>query len=55
MSSPRPRDPRAPRISPGEIEQRISSILAEDCANLAEEIDQLNRAHSILHEALREA
>ena len=50
--APIPRDPRAPKVSAGEVTERVESILAEPTDGLAAEVDALTRAHAVLHEAL---
>ena len=54
MPAPKPHDPRAPRVTPDEVDQRVADILREDADELEAEKDQLERAHAVLHDALQE-
>lgn len=54
MSVPLPQDPRRTRVSPADVEKQLNAILGENPASLAEETDQLERAHAVLHEALQD-
>ena len=49
----KPHDFRAVK-EPEEVDSEISTILGEDAPTLAEEVDQLDRAHSVLRNALQE-
>ena len=49
---PIPRDPRGVHTSPEEVSQRSAEILDEPADTLAEEADQLHRAHAVLNHAL---
>ncbi|WP_291313518.1 hypothetical protein [Corynebacterium sp. UBA2622] len=53
MGAPVPHDPRAPRIDGDTLSAQIRDILAEPSGSLREELDQLTRAHVVLHEALQ--
>lgn len=52
--TPIPRDPRAVRVTAGEVSDRIAAILAEPASDLAAEADALARAHAVLREALND-
>ncbi|WKS68192.1 hypothetical protein NLL38_07555 [Corynebacterium accolens] len=49
----KPHDFRAVK-EPEAVDSEISIILGEDAPSLAEEVDQLDRAHSVLRNALQE-
>lgn len=49
----KPHDFRAVK-EPEAVDSEISTILGEDTPSLAEEVDQLDRAHSVLRNALQE-
>ncbi|QYH19781.1 hypothetical protein JKI95_01035 [Corynebacterium aquatimens] len=56
MSAPKPGDPRAPRFSTedlADLQTRYEAILAAPADTLAEEADQLSRAHALLANALQ--
>lgn len=50
---PKPRDPRRPQLTAEEITQQVELILGETVGSLEEEVDQLTRAHAVLHAALQ--
>lgn len=54
MPAPKPRDPRAPRVSAEDLTRSVEAILAEPAEDLAAEADQLSRAHAVLHDALQD-
>lgn len=54
MPAPKPRDPRAPRVSAEDLTRAVEAILAEPVEDLAAEADQLSRAHAVLHDALQD-
>lgn len=54
MAVPIPRDPRSPRITPEDVDRRITEILDEPAETLAEQADRLSRAHTVLSEALND-
>lgn len=41
-------------MSPGDVEKQLAEILGEQAADLAEETEQLTRAHAVLHRALQD-
>lgn len=45
---------RAAAWGPGDVDEQVAEILAETPADLAEETDQLTRAHAVLHRALQD-
>lgn len=49
----KPHDFRAVK-EPAEIDAEVAEILGEDAADLAAEVDQLDRAHNVLRDALQE-
>ncbi len=49
----KPHDFRAVK-GPAEIDAEVAEILGEDAADLAAEVDQLDRAHNVLRDALQE-
>ena len=51
---PVPHDPRAPRVSPEELSRRVEEALGAEAATLREELEQLNRAHDLLNDALQD-
>jgi len=51
--APTPRDPRQPRVDGGAVTQQVREILDEPASTLREELDQLTRAHDVLHGALQ--
>ncbi len=53
MTAPKPHDPRRPGVTPAEVDQRVSQILGEPAASLADEAEQLEAAHDVLHQALQ--
>lgn len=53
MAAPKPHDPRTPRVSVEELREQFNGMLAEPAETLAEEVAQLTRAHSLLHDALQ--
>lgn len=54
MTSPKPYDPRLPRVSPADVEKRLAQVLDGPAGSLAEETAQLERAHEVLHDALQD-
>lgn len=42
------------RPQPGDVEKQLATILSETTTTLAEEADQLTRAHAVLHRALQQ-
>lgn len=54
MTTPRPHDPRLPRVSPADVEKRLAEVLDQPAGTLAEEAAQLERAHEVLHDALQD-
>ncbi|WP_181896860.1 hypothetical protein [Corynebacterium senegalense] len=54
MSVPVPHDPRAPRVSPEELSRRVEETLGTEEPTLREELEQLNRAHDLLNDALQD-
>lgn len=53
MAAPKPHDPRTPHVSVEELREQFNGMLAEPAETLAEEVAQLTRAHSLLHDALQ--
>ncbi|MDO5454396.1 MAG: hypothetical protein Q4F37_05330 [Corynebacterium sp.] len=53
MSSPKPRDPHRPQITPADVDAELSGVLATPAADLAAETAQLEAAHDVLHRALQ--
>lgn len=53
MAAPKPHDPRTPHVSVEELREQFNGVLAEPAETLAEEVAQLTRAHSLLHDALQ--
>ncbi|MDU0477624.1 hypothetical protein QVA66_00020 [Staphylococcus chromogenes] len=53
MTAPKPHDPRALRVTPEEVERQVTEILGESPSTLAEEAEQLARAHDVVHNALQ--
>lgn len=49
----KPHDFRAIK-EPAAIDIEVAEILGEDATNLAAEVDQLDRAHNVLRDALQE-
>ena len=49
-----PHDPRAPRVSPEELSRRVEETLGTEEPTLREELEQLNRAHDLLNDALQD-
>ncbi|WP_288833433.1 hypothetical protein [uncultured Corynebacterium sp.] len=54
MSALVPHDPRAPRVSPEELSRRVEETLGAEEPTLREELEQLNRAHDLLNDALQD-
>ncbi len=54
VSVPVPHDPRAPRVSPEELSRRVEETLGTEEPTLREELEQLNRAHDLLNDALQD-
>lgn len=50
----KPHDFRAVK-KPAEVDSKIWGILGEDATTLAEEVEQLDKAHSVLRNALQES
>lgn len=53
MAAPKPQDPRRPSITPEEVDERVSRILATPATALADEAEQLAAAHDVLNQALQ--
>ncbi len=53
MSSPKPRDPRQPQVTPADVDAELSEVLVEPASDLAAETAQLEAAHDVLHRALQ--
>ena len=53
MSSPKPRDPQRPKITPADVDAELSEVLAEPASDLAAVTAQLEVAHDVLHRALQ--
>ncbi|MBI9000360.1 hypothetical protein M0E87_10655 [Corynebacterium sp. CCM 9185] len=53
LGGPLPGDPGASRMTPEQLATSLDAVLGEAPATLAEEADQLTRAHQILHDALQ--
>lgn len=51
--APKPHDPHAV-VSPESVDTRVGEILGEPAANLREEFEQLDRAHTVLRDVLQE-
>ncbi|MCQ9336617.1 hypothetical protein NQ011_07970 [Corynebacterium phoceense] len=49
----KPHDPQAV-VSPESVDERVDEILSEPAANLREEFEQLDRAHTVLRDVLQE-
>ncbi|MDK4274035.1 hypothetical protein [Corynebacterium pseudodiphtheriticum] len=54
MSVPKPRDPNAPSITPGELADELTHVFAQPATDLEMEAGQLERAHQILQRGLQE-
>lgn len=54
VPAPVPHDPRAPRVSPEELSRRVEEALGAEASTLREELEQLNRAHDLLNDALQD-
>ncbi|WP_394281658.1 hypothetical protein [Corynebacterium sp.] len=54
MSAPKPHDPRTTAVRPEDLTRTFDEILAQPADTLAEEVDLLARAHSVLHDALQD-
>ncbi|MCP1386991.1 hypothetical protein M5J20_02135 [Corynebacterium sp. TA-R-1] len=52
MSAPKP-GPRFPTIDTGALVAQFDAVLAEPASSLAEETEQLTRAHGLLADALQ--
>lgn len=53
VSAPKPHDPRAPRVTAEELEEEFAAVLSEPADDLAAELEQLSKAHALLHQALQ--
>lgn len=53
MVAPKPRDPAQPSLTPEELSQRIDDALQHPANDLADEAEQLEKAHRILSDALQ--
>lgn len=42
------------RPDPADVDKQVADILGEPTQNLAEEAEQLTRAHAVLHRALQQ-
>lgn len=51
--APKPHDLLAV-VSPKSVDTRVGEILGEPAANLREEFEQLDRAHTVLRDVLQE-
>ncbi|MCK7674612.1 hypothetical protein [Corynebacterium pygosceleis] len=51
--TPRPGDHTVTRITPEQLGESLDAVLGEQASTLAQEADQLTRAHQILHDALQ--
>lgn len=54
MSRPIPRDPRALHTDPSQVDAAVAEILGQPVDGLAEEVEQLEKAHEVLRDALQE-
>lgn len=50
---PKPHDPHSV-VSPESVDTRVGDILGEPAADLREEFEQLDRAHTVLRDVLQE-
>lgn len=41
-------------LSGADVEKQLAKVLGEDTSGLADEADQLTRAHAVLHRALQD-
>ena len=53
VSAPKPHDPRAPRVTAEELGEEFAEVLSEPAGDLAAELEQLSKAHALLHQALQ--
>lgn len=53
MTTPKPHDPRVPQTTPEELGRQVNAILDEPVEGLSAELEQLSRAHLLLHHALQ--
>lgn len=54
MSRPIPRDPRTLQTTPEDVDRKIAEILGAAAPTLADEAEQLEKAHDVLRDALQE-